>query len=53
VFNLTKEVVHVPHGDRLAQLILFDNVSERYQLAEVEELPSTGRGANGFGSSGN
>jgi dUTP pyrophosphatase len=53
VFNLTKEVVHVPHGDRLAQLILFDNVSERYQLAEVQELPSTGRGANGFGSSGN
>jgi dUTP pyrophosphatase len=53
VFNLTKETVHVPHGDRLAQLILFDNVSERYTPEAVEELPETGRGANGFGSSGN
>jgi len=52
VFNLTNQAVHVPHGDRLAQLILFDNTSARHHLTEVDELPGTGRGANGFGSSG-
>lgn len=53
VFNLTNSPVSVPDGDRLAQLILFDNVSERYTPESVVELPQTGRGANGFGSSGN
>ena len=52
VFNLTDKPVQVPHGDRLAQLILFNNVSEQYTPLPVAQLPETGRGANGFGSSG-
>jgi dUTP pyrophosphatase len=52
VFNLTDKPVHVTHGERLAQLILFDNVSPRYQVKAVDALPDTDRGSNGFGSSG-
>lgn len=52
VFNLTSEPVHVEHGERLAQLILFHNVTARYQAQAVSILPQTDRGTNGFGSSG-
>jgi dUTP pyrophosphatase len=52
VFNLTNKPVHIAHGERLAQLILFDNVSARYEARAVDALPITDRGSNGFGSSG-
>lgn len=51
-FNLTNKPVHVSHGERLAQLILFNNVSARYETRAVNALPTTDRGSNGFGSSG-
>lgn len=52
VFNLTDSPVHVEHGERLAQLILFLNVTAHYQAQAVDTLPPTDRGTNGFGSSG-
>ncbi|HUW87614.1 MAG TPA: dUTP diphosphatase [Candidatus Paceibacterota bacterium] len=37
-------------GDRIAQLVI--QKVERAEFIEVEELPGSGRGANGFGSTG-
>lgn len=52
VQNLRSEghLVHV--GDRLAQLILFHNLTERVIVAQVDKLSESHRGESGFGSSG-
>ena len=50
LFNHSKEDFPVKTGDRIAQLII-----ERIaypEIAEVTELPTTERGAGGFGSTG-
>jgi dUTP pyrophosphatase len=45
-----QESVTFKRGDRIAQLV-FQKV-ERAEFVEVEELPGSGRGAGGFGSTG-
>ena len=45
-----KESVTFKRGDRIAQLV-FQKV-ERAEFVEVDELPGSGRGAGGFGSTG-
>jgi len=42
--------VRIEPGQRIAQLVVAPVVQA--ELAEVDELPSTGRGAGGFGSTG-
>jgi len=44
------ETYSIKRGDRIAQLV-FQKV-ERAEFIEVEELPGSGRGADGFGSTG-
>ena len=44
------EAVSFKRGDRIAQLV-FQRV-ERVSFVEVEELPGSGRGSDGFGSTG-
>jgi dUTP pyrophosphatase len=50
LINLGTEPVAVTRGMRIAQLV-FQRV-EQVELVEVEELPDSGRGAGGFGSTG-
>ena len=45
-----KESVTFKRGDRIAQLV-FQKV-ERAEFIEVDELPGSGRGTGGFGSTG-
>ncbi len=45
-----KETVSFVKGDRIAQLII--QKVERADFVEVEELPGSGRGSDGFGSTG-
>lgn len=45
-----KERFIIKRGDRIAQLV-FQKV-ERAEFIEVEELPGSGRGTGGFGSTG-
>lgn len=45
-----KETVSFVKGDRIAQLII--QKVERADFVEVEELPGSGRGSGGFGSTG-
>lgn len=47
--DLTEEFV-IKRGDRIAQLV-FQKV-ESAEFVEVEELPGSGRGVGGFGSTG-
>ncbi len=42
--------VHFSRGDRIAQLVI--QKVEHADFVEVSELPGSGRGANGFGSTG-
>ena len=42
--------VRIESGQRIAQLVIAPVVQA--ELAEVDELPTTGRGAGGFGSTG-
>lgn len=44
------EVFHIKRGDRIAQLV-FQQV-EVAEFVEVAELPGSGRGSDGFGSTG-
>lgn len=44
------ETFSIKRGDRIAQLV-FQKV-ERAEFIEVEELPGSGRGVDGFGSTG-
>ena len=48
--NWGAETVRLPRGERIAQLVLAP--VGRATLHEVAELPATGRGAGGFGSTG-
>jgi len=50
VINLGTEPVVVTRGMRIAQLV-FQRV-EAVELVEVAELPESGRGKGGFGSTG-
>ena len=45
-----KETVTFKRGDRVAQLVI--QRVERAEFIEVSELPGSGRGTNGFGSTG-
>lgn len=45
-----KESVSFKRGDRVAQLVI--QQVERALFVEVQELPSSGRGTDGFGSTG-
>jgi dUTP pyrophosphatase len=44
------ESVSFKRGDRIAQLVI--QKVERAEFVEVHELPGSGRGAGGFGSTG-
>lgn len=50
LYNHTKQTVVLEAGDRVAQLVF--NKVEVPEMEEAEELESTLRGANGFGSTG-
>ena len=50
IHNDTNEIKVVHHGDRIAQFTLLPYFDTN--LIEVNELDSTDRGSNGFGSSG-
>lgn len=45
-----KESVSLKRGDRIAQLVI--QKVERAEFLEVESLPGSGRGTDGFGSTG-
>jgi dUTP pyrophosphatase len=46
----SKESVSFKRGDRIAQLVI--QKVERANFVEVSELPGSGRGTDGFGSTG-
>lgn len=50
LLNTGKDTFNISVGDRIAQLIVQEVYRARF--VSVEELPSSSRGANGFGSSG-
>jgi len=50
LINLGVEAVEIVPGDRIAQLVVAP--VSRLRLIEVDALPSTARGAGGFGSTG-
>ncbi|MDG1218908.1 MAG: dUTP diphosphatase [Flavobacteriaceae bacterium] len=50
LINLSQEPYTINNGDRIAQLIIASH--EQAQWIEVNELPKTVRGINGFGSTG-
>jgi deoxyuridine 5'-triphosphate nucleotidohydrolase len=49
IFNHSVNLLHIRHGDRIAQLICERNVYP--DVCEVEKLDKTVRGSGGFGSS--
>jgi len=50
LINLSQEPYTINNGDRIAQLVIASH--EQAQWIEVNELPKTVRGINGFGSTG-
>lgn len=52
VWNLIDCDVVLEEGDRVAQLILVPNATERFDLVQVDVLSQSLRGEAGFGSSG-
>ncbi len=50
LINLSQEPYTINNGDRIAQLVIASH--EQAQWIEVNELPKTVRGVNGFGSTG-
>ena len=50
VINHGDRAVRIEHGQRIAQMVIAPVVQA--ELCEVDELPATGRGAGGFGSTG-
>ena len=48
--NWGQDRVHLPRGERIAQLVV--GPVTRASLVEVAELPGSGRGGGGFGSTG-
>lgn len=51
-YNLTDKPVHINAGDRIAQIIILPNLTQRTTLEHTTTLEQTTRGKNGFGSSG-
>jgi dUTP pyrophosphatase len=45
-----QEPIRIQRGDKIAQLVILP--VPQATLAEVDELPGSGRGADGFGSTG-
>lgn len=52
VHNFGDQPQTVKEGERIAQLIVFPNLTPQVELLEVAEMPNTQRGGAGFGSSG-
>lgn len=57
VWNLGEEPHTVREGERIAQLVLHENIAAQHTAVEVdaglfERIPGDGRGAAGFGSTG-
>lgn len=52
VYNHTDAPIEVAHGERLAQLILLPNWTEKHTPGWVEALSGHARGWQGFGSTG-
>ena len=50
LINLGQEALRIAPGDRIAQLVIAPVIQA--ELMEVASLPETGRGAGGFGSTG-
>jgi dUTP pyrophosphatase len=50
LYNLSNKTFHIKKGDRVAQGIL--KKVEQFDFKQVNELKTTERGANGFGSTG-
>lgn len=50
--SMSGEPVHLHEGDRVAQLIVMDNLTRAVQPVLVDELSPSLRGENGFGSTG-
>lgn len=50
--NLDESPVTIEAGERVAQLIVFVNHTADIELVEVQNMPATARGSNGFGSTG-
>jgi dUTP pyrophosphatase len=50
LINLGESAFHVRRGMKIAQLVIARH--ERADLVEARELPQSGRGAKGFGSTG-
>jgi dUTP pyrophosphatase len=50
LMNHAKKDLIIKRGDRIAQMII--NKIEQIELEEVSELPTTARGAGGFGHTG-
>ena len=48
--NLSEDKFTVKNGERIAQMVICP--IEQVSVEEVEELPETGRGTGGFGSTG-
>lgn len=57
VQNLTSDSVRVKAGERIAQLVLHENIAARHFAHEIDQslfrrIPGDARGESGFGSSG-
>lgn len=57
VWNLGDAPANVQAGDRIAQMVLHDNVSARFRAVSIsarafDRIPGDGRGEDGFGSTG-
>ncbi len=50
LINRSSQPLYLTRGDKFAQMIIIP--VQTYPLEEVRDLPTTERGANGFGSSG-
>lgn len=51
-WNMTNEPVTVEEGERIAQLLIFNNGTRHVQAMMVDGLPTSKRGERGFGSTG-
>ncbi|MBE7437967.1 MAG: dUTP diphosphatase [Spirochaetales bacterium] len=50
--NLGKERFTIEHGDRIAQMLLEAVLPLEFQAIGIDQIPSSERGAGGFGSTG-
>jgi len=50
LYNSSEEVIHINHGDRIAQLIVSAVCDIEFE--DAEKLPDTKRGEGGFGHTG-